>query len=153
MSPATSLKVKVNTALSKVGTTNGTAPEVSQDPLDALAHEYNVASQGESYFKARREKAKTDMMTSVLIPSTQGILDAALKDVKRTEQGGTTRLATSKHHVISVMLKNGATYLDDTALKNDLMRLLKPEQVNTLFAKHTKRREPSQSWVVTESGE
>lgn len=51
------LSSKIQLAMEKIGTTNGTAPLPSQDPVDKSLHEYYVAKIGEAYFKKRSEKA------------------------------------------------------------------------------------------------
>lgn len=146
------LKSKVNAALEKIGHTNGTAPAESQDPIDAVAHEYNVASQMASYAEKRKEVAK-----KALIGSLGGDATNKLENVKavvaKKELSDTITIASAANHVVTAQVKIGASYLDAASLKVELMKKMGSEEVQALIDRHTKRRDPSVTWVIGELGD
>ncbi len=146
------LKAKVAQALEKIGTTNGTAPKQSQDPMDKLAHEYNVASQMSSYAEKRKELAK-DALVKALSPDEAQRLDKARAGVRKTEVGDTITVVHAANHTVSAQIKNGPTFLDTKALTVDLMKMLGSDEAEKLIDKHTKRRDPSVTWIIGELGD
>lgn len=67
MAATLSLKDKIKTAFAKIGTTNGTAPPETKDPLDPIAHELLVSRDLSTLADARKKKAKTAAVRAGLI--------------------------------------------------------------------------------------
>lgn len=146
-----SVKQKLFAALEKIGNTNGHSCPENQDPAVASLHEYYVATDGEAYFKKRRENAKKKLEKDLSAPLKKK-LDKSVSDVKDSEVANTCTLIETEPYVLSVDIKNGATYLDVPKLKVALMRDYKMNAtaVEALIEKCTDRRDPSKSWKVTE---
>lgn len=146
-----STKSKVIVALEKIGTSNGTKPPVAQDPLNAVIHEYHVSTIGESYFTARRKKAKAALERGINEVRRKTLIDA-VKEVKSTEIGEKVTVAETEDYEALVNIKNGSSYLDVGTLKLELLKQYKltTTQVEALIEKATLRREPSLSWEVME---
>ncbi len=143
------LKAKVNAALEKIGTTNGTAAKPSQDPADKAAHEYNVASQMASYADKRKDNAKKALL-DVLSEAASAKLEAAKKQVIKTEVSDKVTIIDSEHHVVVAAVNNGASFLDVDSLKVALLKKMTSDEVNALFEANTKRRAPSVTYGVSE---
>jgi hypothetical protein len=146
------LKSKVNAALEKIGFTNGTAPAESQDPIDAAAHEYNVASQMASYAEKRKDTAKVNLIDK-LGDDALNKLSKAKVAVAKTSISDTITIATAANHIVTAKVNIGASYLDPKSLKVALMKKFTSAEVEKLFEEHTKRRDPSVTWVIGELGD
>lgn len=146
-----SIKQKLFAVLDKIGNTNGHSCPESQDPAVPLLHEYFIATDGEAYFKKRREVAKKKLEKELSAPLKKK-LDKHVADVKETEVADTCTLTETEHYVLSVDVKNGASYVDMADLKVMLMRehKMNATAVEALIEKCTKRREPSKGWRVVE---
>lgn len=146
-----SIKDAVMKALDKIGNTNGHSAPQSQDQIVAVIHDYHVATIGESYFKARRDKAKKLLEKSIGV-DTSDKLTKEIASVKRNQQGSTVEAFTTDPYSVQIELKNGASYLDVAKLKVTLARKFKltTDQIEELIEESTDRRDPSQSWKVTE---
>lgn len=146
-----SVKTKLTDAMDKLGKTNGHTCPASQDPMVPLIHEYHVATLGESYFKARRDKAKKKL-DEALTDVQRDKLHKSAKNVIKSEVSESVEISLTDPYTLSVDLKNGASYVDMTALKNTLMKdhHFTADMVEKLIESSTKRRDPSQSWKVTE---
>lgn len=145
-----SLKASLNSILEKLGRDGPTAPRPSQDNVDAAAHEYNVAAFISSYGDKRKDLAKKALV-SALGPATAQKLVDEQESVANNEISNTIELAVAAHHSVSAQVKIGATYLDTQSLKVELMKKMKAVEVDALFERHTKRRTPSVTYVVSES--
>lgn len=143
------LKAKINAALSKIGTTNGTAPKQSQDPLDALAHEYNVASSIVSIAEKRKEIAKKALLDGLSETATKALNDKKAA-VAKTEVSDNVDLGSGAHNSISAQVKIGASYLDVAALRVELKKYMPTDDVDKMFEAATKRRDPSVTINITE---
>lgn len=146
-----SVKIKVNDALDKVGTRNGTAVPATQDPAVAAMHEYLVSTVMESYAKKRRERAKSklsDMLSNV----QQDKLSLATMGVKKSQVSDTVLLIDSNPYKLQVKINNGATYLDEAKLRSKIIKDFKltAVQADELFESCRDRRAPSASWEVVE---
>lgn len=148
---ANQIKAKLFGALDKIGNTNGHASPASQDPAVPALHEYFVATHGEAYFKKRRDAAKK-ALDGVLSDQQKKKLTAAVTGVKQNEVADTCTLVETDPYVLSVDVKNGASFLDVQQLKVTLMREHKMDatKVEALIESCTNRRDPSQSWKVVE---
>lgn len=145
------IKAKLFTALDKIGNSNGHAAPASQDPVVPSLHEYYVATHGEAYFKKRRENAKK-CFDAILNDQQKKRLEKIIAETKTSEVGDSCTLVETDPYVLSVDVKNGASFLDVSLLKVTLMRehKMNATQVEALIEKCTDRRDPSQSWKVVE---
>lgn len=146
------LKAKIASALAKIGTVNGTAPEASQDPFDAVAHEYNVAGTLRSISEKRYDLAKVELVKS-LSGGAKLKLGSTVTVVGKSEVSDTIKLIDAQNHSLSAQVKIGASYLDVDALRVELKKTMTTEQVDKLFEKHTKRRNPSVTYIVSETSD
>lgn len=146
------LKSKVNAALEKIGSTNGTAPAESQDPIDAAAHEYNVASQMASYSEKRKNTAKTALIAALGDPAIDNLSKVKVAVAKK-QISDTITVAQAANHIVTAQVKIGASFLDDKSLKVELMKKMGSAEVEALIERHTKRRDPSVTWVIGELGD
>lgn len=147
----TQIKPHLFAAMDKLGTIGKHAQPESQDPMVPLLHEYNVSTLGESYFKARREKAKKALDKALDAQHRKKISDCVVS-VKKNEIGESVSVIETDPYIFNVEIKNGASFLDTAALKTTLMKDHKMTalQVEALIEQCTDRREPSQSWRVVE---
>lgn len=141
--------IRINAALAKIGKTNGTAPPDTQDALDLAAHRYGVAAIGSSFFEKEKKEAKS-VLISALQPATHNRLSKAVKRVVDTGVKDDLELARGQHYAVSIEIKNGATYLDDASLRVELLKKMKSTEVDALFDRHRKRRDPTVSYKVLE---
>jgi len=148
---STNIKAKLFAALEKLGKQNGHSAPTSQDMAVGKLHEYYVSSHGEAYFKKRRELAKKELDKFLTQIQQKKIMDTVVS-VKRTEVADTCTIIETDPYIFSVDVKNGASFLDTGALKVALMRdhKMNATEVEALIEKCTSRRDPSQSWKVTE---
>lgn len=139
------LKSKVLNTLDKIGRVNGTAPEKSQDPLDAIAHEFSIANIMRGYADKRYEAAKDMLAKSV----NDDALEAACTSVAKTEVGETVLVGSGAYHQVNAQIRNGATYVDMAKLKVALMKKLGSLAADDLIAECTTRRAPTVTYIVT----
>lgn len=145
------IKQKLFAALDKIGKTNGHGVPTSQDPSVPLIHEYHVTTLAESYFKKRRENAKKSLEKALTAPQKK-LLEDGVVSVKKNEVADSVTLGETDPYILSVDVKTGASFLDVQQLKVALMREHKMDatKVEALIESCTDRRDPSQSWKVTE---
>lgn len=142
--------IAINSAMEKIGREGKHAAPTSQDPADALLHEYDVATIGESYFKKRREKAKGAMLV-VVSPEGNKRIDDAVQKTKLLEQGQTLVVLETQHFTMNLTTKNGATFFDDTAFINSLIRQgVAREVISKALEEGAKRRDPTMSYTIAE---
>ncbi|MBU2051478.1 MAG: hypothetical protein KKH61_21215 [Gammaproteobacteria bacterium] len=146
----TTLQLSVNKALEKIGTSNGTAPPKTQDRLDLTAHEYGVAAVGASYFDKAKNAAKKVLLDAIGESGASKLAKAKAR-VVANGSGEDVHVAGGQFYEIIAELKNGASYLDMDALKVDLLKKFKSDEIEALWAKHTKRRDPSVSFKVLDN--
>lgn len=144
-------KKKITDALERIGRTNGQQPPVSQDPIDQVIHEYRVATLAESYFKKRREIAKATLSDAVGENNTR--LQEAVDKVRTSELGTAVTLAQGQYYGLTAQIKNGATFLNTSKLKVELLKKMDTDAVARLWQKCTERRNPSVTFVATEGDE
>lgn len=145
------IKAAVIKALDRVGYHNGHSCPTSDKNHIGFIHEYHVATIGEAYFKKRRELAKKNL-EDIINDDARSSLDTAIKRVIKTEVGESVTIEEADPYILSVELKNGASFLDVPALKVTLMRehKMSATEVEALIEKCTKRRDPSKGWKVQE---
>lgn len=146
-----SIKTKVIDALDRVGKTNGHACPASQDPLVTTIHEYNVSTLGESFFKKRREIAKTELLKKLGDVATSKVNTLVLR-TKKDGMGDKANIIDTEFYDVVVSTKQGATYLDEKALRVELMtkQKMRATEVDELFERCRARREPAVSYEVVE---
>jgi hypothetical protein len=148
----TTLQIKVNKALEKIGVANGTNPPDSQDALDKAAHMYGVAAVGASFFDKAKKQAKINL-EQAFGEAAKTKLKKAMDRVAKTEVKEDLELGRGQVYAVQAEIKNGASFLDIDALRVELMTKMKTDDVMALFERHTKRRDPSLSFKVVESSE
>lgn len=144
-----STKIKLAKALDKIGVSNGTAPPESQDTVDALIHEYNICTIGESYFKKRRENAKKLLLKSIGHDAA-GRIDEAKDSVKKTEITSTVHVCKGQWYSLEAQVKNGASFLDVAALRVSLKKTFPSADVDAAFEAAQDRRDPSVTLTAVE---
>lgn len=148
----TTLQIKVNKALEKIGVSNGTGVPDSQDALDHAAHALGVANVGASYFEKAKKAAKVGL-DHALGEANKSKLKKALDRVAKTGIKEDLEVGRGQVYAVQAEVKNGASYLDIDALRVELMTTMKTAEVMALFERHTKRRDPSISYKVVETSE
>jgi hypothetical protein len=143
------LKAKISAALNKIGTTNGTAPKPSQDPLDALAHEYNVASAIFSIAEKRKEVAKASLLAG-LSEQNKEALEKRKQMVQKTNISDGIDLGIGAHNSVSAVVKIGGSFLNEAKLRVEMKKTMSSDEVDKLFASCTERRAPSVTIQITE---
>lgn len=148
---ATEFKPSLYKALDNVGKTNGHNVPSSQDPITGALHEYHVTTLAESYFKKRRDIAKKKLLEGLSDVQKKKI-DKAINDTKANGVGTQVTLVDSEHYGLQLKPKSGASFLDETKLRNELMTThkMKADVVQKLFESCMDRREPALSYEVTE---
>lgn len=140
--------VAINRALEKIGNTDAQSAPESQDPMDAVLHEYFVASIGESYFTKRRETAKKTML-GLLSDESNGRIDKAVANTVKLSSGQAATISEAQHYALQLTTKNGAAYFDMDAFMNALRKKVAPEIVDEAVKAGQKRRDPTRSYTVT----
>lgn len=148
----TTLQLSVNKALEKIGTTNGTAPPNTQDQLDLAAHEYGIAAVGASYFDKAKTAGKKKLLDAIGTLGNNKIAKAKAR-VVASGSGEDVHVAGGQFYEVIAELKNGASYLDTDGLKIELLKKFKSSEIDALWAKHTKRRDPSVSFKILDNTE
>lgn len=148
----TTLQIKVNRALDKIGVANGTNPPESQDAIDAAAHKYGIAAVGASYFDKAKRAAKVELEQTLGV-SVNAKLLKAIQRVAKNEVKEDVELARGQVYAVQAEIKNGATFLDLDALRVELKMKMKSNEVDELFARHSSRRAPSVSFKILEASE
>lgn len=142
-------KAKIVAALEKIGHANGHAAPASQDPMDAVLHEYNVTSIGETHFKKRRDAAK-ELLIKTMGADAVSKLDDKKAEVKKLETSTSVQLASASSYALAAQIKIGASFLDTQKLKVELLKKMSAVEVEALIEKCTDRRDPSVTYNVTE---
>jgi hypothetical protein len=148
----TTLQIKVNKALEKIGVSNGTNPPDSQDAVDLAAHKYGCAAVGSSFFEKAKKQAKAELEQALGL-SANAKLTKAMSRVLKNEVKEDIELARGAVYAVQAEVKNGATFLDLDALRVELKMKMKSDEVDALFARHTSRRAPSVSFKILEASE
>lgn len=146
------LQEPMEKALDVVAQLRATAPEKSQDPLDGAAHEYNVAAFIASYGDARKKKAK-DGLVRALGEQGASLLRSTKDGVADSEISENVELGVSKFHSVTAQVKIGASYLDIDGLRVELMKKMNSLEVDALFERHMRRRDPSVTYIIGETRE
>ena len=113
----------MNSALQKqmkaIGNEGSTSAPKSQDPLDAVLHEYYVAKMGEKFFKDRAVKAQEKMLKEIGPEATKTINDI-IEATKKNDAGESAVVADAQHYNLDFTTRKGSMRLDPTAVKTQL---------------------------------
>lgn len=135
---------KLQTHMQTLGHKNGFAPPASQDPADALMHEYYVAETGRSLFDKRRKIALDTLKDHIPSSRISEMLTNAEKGIT-----GANILLDSEHYSLTLATKSPTETLDKIALRNELVRLGVDETtVAAAFKVATKRNKPAETYTV-----
>ncbi len=136
---------KLQTTLNNIGRSNGLAPPKSQDPADAILHEFYIADIGKSVFTKRREAA-LDLLKEL---DTKGVAAAALRQAE-AGMTGSVNLVESENYNSTLTTKQPAERFDKTIAKNELIKLgVDTALINAAFGLATKKNKPAESYAVS----
>lgn len=144
-------KIEIARYLNELGKTV-LPPGDSQDPFDALLHELDIAQTITSIGEKRKEAAK-DAVTAAFSDAERAQIDKLIADTKTLNVGSTTNIIDAKNNGLDVQTKNGASFLNQTKLKNELSKRFGAQVADQLIAECTEKREPSKSYIVVEYGD
>jgi hypothetical protein len=116
MSDFAKFSSSLQSAMEAIGKTNGHSPPASQDPMDAILHEYYVSKLGERLFTDRAELAKKNMLAAVSQDTIAAIQDMINSTIKNNS-GESAVLIDAQHYSLDLTTRRGAKRLDQTALK------------------------------------
>lgn len=130
-----SVKQKVLTALEKLGHTNGTAA-VDKGNVNALLHEYFIASTMSSYAEKRRDAAK------------KAIADYGI-NVDAVKAGDTVNVLSSKEYTLAIKAANPPWKVDITAFMTSLTKQgVKKHIIDKAEADATSKGTSAKTWVI-----
>lgn len=133
MSNLATIKIKVATAVDKIGKTNGTAPPPSIDNRANIAHEYFIASTIASICEKRKEAAKKAAQEA-------GILG------EDYVAGETRMVYDNETMTIAAKTNNPAERLDAKTLRVELIKELGEAKADKIIAASTKSNKPATSF-------
>jgi hypothetical protein len=136
-------------AMKTIGRNNGTKVPESQDPLDAVLHEYYVSKMGEKVFGDRAKEAKDEMLKSIT-EDTKDRINAILASTKKNNAGEGAIVGGGQFYVLDFSTRRGSVRLDPAALK---VRLavdynIKMEDIEKLFEECSVQDEPTKIYSV-----
>jgi len=134
MSKIAKLRSSLSNALEKIGTTNGHAYTGTSNTA-ALLHEYWVATEGEGYFKKRRDAALKSLKES-------GIIE------KEPPAGSESIVVTSDYFDLSLKKSNPQQRIDKALFAKALIKLFRatPDKIEAFSEEVTKEGEPSRTY-------
>lgn len=149
MTDMAKLSSSIQNALKAVGTTNGHSAPASQDPMDAVLHEYYVAKLGEKFFTDRADKAK-QLLTKSFSSVTQREIQSIIESTIINEAGESAIILDAQHYSLEFATRKGAKRLDTTALKVALQvkHGMPAAVVDSLIDSCSKTSAPSQIYSV-----
>lgn len=106
-------------AMKSIGTEGDHAAPKSQDPMDAVLHEYYVAKMGEKFFKDRAAKALSNMLKQCGPEASKTIADMIAATIKN-EAGESAVVLDAQHYNLDFTTRKGSKRLDSTAVKTQL---------------------------------
>lgn len=135
---------KLQTHLQKLGRENGFAPPKSQDPADAILHEYFVAETARSLFDKRRKIA----LEALKRLDTKGVIAKGLADAEKGTTG-THALQDTENYTSQVSFKTPSVSVDITAMQNELKRLgVADDIIMKALLRAKKTAKPAESYSV-----
>lgn len=136
---------KLQTALQKFGRENGFAPPKSQDPADAVLHEYYVAETGRSLFDKRRKVALENLQAL----DRTGVVEKALKDAAKGITGNFELVSTENYGAV-LTTKTPTKKFDQQAAKNALIKAgVSSEIVEAAFKSATSQNKAAETYTVS----
>jgi len=149
------LNDKLTVTLNNLGRTERTKPLESNNPMDAVLHEFRVAGFLRTYGEKRYDRAKTALKKAFDDRLAQVLVNAMGKVVKLNATQ-TVELLEAEHHTLVAQVNPAATYLDSEGLKLKLKMLknadgtpmISAADVDNLFISCTKRYNPTTTYVV-----
>lgn len=109
----------LQTALKKIGNEGDHEAPKSQDPMDAVLHEYYVAKMGAKFFEDRAKKALEDMLKKIG-PEATKVIDDMIAATKAQDAGESAVVLDAQHYNLDFTTRKGAMRLDGTAVKSML---------------------------------
>jgi hypothetical protein len=103
-------------AMKSIGKEGEHAPPPSQDPLDAILHEYYVAKIGSKFFEDR-SKAALENMLKEIGPEANRIIDDMIDATVKNDAGESAVVCDAQHYNLDFTTRKGAMRLDATAVK------------------------------------
>lgn len=143
----------MNSALQKamkaIGNEGDTAAPKSQDPLDAILHEYYVSKMGEKAFTDRSKKALENMLKAIGPEATKTI-DDMITATKKNDAGESAVVIDAQHYNLDFTTRKGASRLDATSVKTQLqVKFGLPEVTAEKFIEDcSKKNEPTKIFSV-----
>lgn len=135
---------KLQTSLNNIGKTNGLAPPKSQDPADAILHEFYVSDRGKSVFTKRREIALEQLKEL----DTKGVAAKAVADALKG-MTGTVELLESENYNATLATKSPQEKFDKKVAKMELVKAgVDPNIIDTCFRIATSTAKPAESYSV-----
>ena len=136
---------KLQTALHDFGRKNGFAPPKSQDPSDAILHEYYVSETARSIFDKRR-KAALEKLKAL---DDKGLITRAVKEAADGKTG-TINLIDAENYNATLTTKSPVKSIDVSALTNALVKYgVDQVTINKALNEATKQAKPAESYTVS----
>lgn len=122
--------------------------ETSQDALENLLGDYMVVTQAESYFKKRKDKIKATLLEN---PTIAAEVDEAILTTVERDAGFTKDVASTEIFSLTIGTRKGSRSFNATKLRNKLMLIMTPDEVEALFEDCADVRSPSVTYKVEEN--
>jgi hypothetical protein len=149
MSDANMTRAAIHAALQRIGHHNGHACPAGASNNDPALHEYMVATEGEAYFKKRREQARDD-----LIKQCDGkAIDNVVTNVTKTKVKQSAVLLSTSNYTLTLDVAAPSKRLDEAALRNKLQTEhgMSADDVAKLIDACKKPSAPAKSYKVSAS--
>lgn len=143
----------MNSALQKamklIGNEGDHKAPKSQDPLDAVLHEYYVAKMGEKFFTDRAKKA-LEVMLKEVGPEATKTIDDMIQATKANDAGESAVVLDAQHYNLDFTTRKGSMRLDGTAVKTMLqVKFGLPEiAAQKVIDECSKKSEPTKIYSV-----
>lgn len=149
MSDANMTRAAIHAALQRIGNHNGHACPTGGSNNDPALHEYMVATEGEAYFKKRREQARDALLKQV----DANVINDVVAGVIKTNIKNSVTLVTTSNYTLTLDVSAPSKRLDEAALRNKLQTVhgMKAEEVEKLIDSCKKASAPSKSYKVSAS--
>ena len=150
MSKHIATAMKLSVALDNIGRTNGHKPPDSQDPMDAVLHEYLIAATGASYFDKRKKLAREELEMRMGQVAETSILNMKA-DVTKTSMMQRAAILKGQVYTLNVSVKSSGEMLDERLLRVALLKKFSADEVEELINTSKKPRAVSTTFEVVES--
>lgn len=141
------MRSKLMGALSRIGLNNGHACPQTMSNIDPILHEYIVATDGESFFKKRRDAAKEALMS---VTNNADLNDAMADVIKNDAPTSGVVLAVGGAYKCVADVKRPVEALNKVKLRRLLINdaKLSATAVDALFERATDVRKPAVTYKV-----